>query len=444
MGLLSWLFPSTEDRLAKAERLLADGEYRMARDEIDGIDGSRALRLRGAANEGLKQRNIEEAVACANAGNLEAAKEHLELAASFAESGDPEVRGARRAVREVRQAAKRDQAPESRPIESPGGVFGGALGGGAPTPTAGEGGPAPEIEDPLYSLPPDDPRLRFALLLERYPEDFGKRMAGLGPDFATAVLAIEDGTPEHAVEVLGRFVTVDSVARFERARAASMAGMPDMAESDLVAFAKEEGGHRRIGDTHTAVLLASALAAQARRQEALAVLDDSLRRDGADVSLLVNKAMLMESLGQHAEADEVARLTIRHHPKVMVLYKLMARCRLKAGKRLEAMQVLEAGLTSNCTTGRCGSLPFDVEAGRMLAQLYLEDRQDPQRASELLARIKRNNKSPGWFDGYLEALSARNVEDVRMVDMVKNLGAGLQRGDPRIGLLREAFPGVVA
>jgi len=445
MGLLSWLFPTPEDRMVKAEKLLADGEYRQARDELDEIEGSRAMRLRLAANEGLKQRNIEEAVACANAGNFEAADEHLDLAASFAESGDAELRGGRRVVREIRQEAKRAEKPVSTPMQgAAGGLFGGALGGGGAAPAAGPAGPAPEVEDPLYSLPPDDPRLRFALLLERYPEDFGQRMTALGPDFATAVLAIEDGTPHHAVEVLGRFVSQDTVARFQRARAASMAGMPDIAETDLVAFAKEEGGHRRIGETHTAVLLAGSLASQQRREEALQVLDNSLRQDGADLGLLVNKALLMEALGQFAEADEVARLTIRHHPRTMVLYKLMARCRLKAGKRMEAMQVLEAGLTKNCASGKCGSLPFDVEAGRMLAQLYLEDREDPQRARELLTRIKRSSKKPGWFDAYLEALLARNEEDSRVLDMVKALGAGLQRGDPRIGLLREAFPGVVA
>lgn len=447
MGLLSWLFPTEEDRLAKAERLLADGEYRQARDELDGIEGNTAERLRLLAGDGLKQRNIEEAVAQANAGNFEAAAEHLELAAGFAQSADAEVRGGRRAVREIRTAAKRHEKPISKAVDmgGGGGLFGGALGGGgAPGPAAGVGGPAPEPEDPLYSLPPDDPRLRFALLLERYPGDFGQRMARLGPEFATAVLAIEDGTPQHAVEVLGRFVSEDNVARFERGRAASMAGMPDLAEQDLVIFAREEGGHRRLGDTHTAVLLAGALAQQGRREEALVVLDKTLKNDGADVSLLVNKALLMEALGKYAEADEVARLTIRHHPRQMILYKVMARCRLKSGKRIEAMQVLEAGLTTNCTSGKCGSLPFDAEAGRMLAQLYLEDREDPQRARELLGRIKRVTKKPGWFDGYLEALLARNVEDSRMMEMVKSLGAGLQRGDPRIGLLREAFPGVVA
>ena len=52
------------------------------------------------------------------------------------------------------------------------------------------------------------------------------------------------------------------------------------------------------------------------------------------------------------------------------------------------MQALEGGLAKTCNTpGKCGYQPFDVQAGRMLAQLYLEDRLDPKRASELLTEI---------------------------------------------------------
>ena len=120
-------------------------------------------------------------------------------------------------------------------------------------------------------------------------------------------------------------------------------------------------------------------------------------------------------------------------------HKLMARVRLAAGKRTEAMQALEAGLTSCCPSGTCGAQAFDVEAGRQLAQLYLEDRVDTPRARQLLGRIKRSLRSPGWFEGYLEALIARNEEDPRLSDQVRMLAAGVREDDPRSRMMAEAF-----
>ena len=46
----------------------------------------------------------------------------------------------------------------------------------------------PAGDDPIWSLPPDDPRLRFALLIERYPEHLRARMLELGADFAAAAM----------------------------------------------------------------------------------------------------------------------------------------------------------------------------------------------------------------------------------------------------------------
>lgn len=433
MGLFSWLFPSDDDRMDKAEKALAASEFSNARQELEGIDGPRAEELRMRANDGLKNINVALAVACAESGELDRAREHIQLAANFAQKGDPELRGARRALREARERGGPVEAP--RTLGMSGDVFGM---GGMPQPAEGEApDTGPEGDDALYSLPPDDPRVRFALLLENYPEQLRERIVALGQDYASAVLGIEDGHPEHALDVLAPYVSKDIVARYERGRAAAMAGRHGLAISELQAFVDVEG-HIVAGPHSTALMLAASLARERRPAEAMEVLETALRADPKNVGLRANRAALLEAMGRPEEADEAARLVVRD-ARHMGMYKLMARVRLAAGKRTEAMQALEAGLTSCCPSGTCGAQAFDVEAGRQLAQLYLEDRVDTPRARQLLGRIKRSLRSPGWFEGYLEALIARNEEDPRLSDQVRMLAAGVREDDPRSRMMAEAF-----
>ena len=437
MGLFSWLFPSDDDRMDKAEKLLSIHDFGSARLELEGLEGARAVDLRDAAHEGLKSINVGLAVACAEAGELDSAAEHIELAANFSKSGDPEVRGARRALREARARGGPIAPPKA--LGGGGDIFGGALGGGGmPMPVEGEA-PAggPEGDDALFSLPPDDPRVRFALLLESYPQHLRERIVALGPDYASAVLGIEDGHPEHAIEVLAPFVNTDIVARFERGRAANLAGRHGLAISELSQFVDVEG-HIETGHYDTALLMAASMAREGRAKDALACLEGSLRDRPKHVGLRANRAALLEAVGRPAEADQAARDVVRD-ARHMGMYKLMARVRLKAGKRTEAMQALESGLTTCCASGRCGSQPFDVEAGRLLARLYLEDRVDTPRARELLGRIKRSLKSPGWFEGYLEALVARNEDGANLTDQVRMLKAGIRDDDPRAQMMAKAF-----
>ncbi|MCB9744454.1 MAG: hypothetical protein H6741_35720 [Alphaproteobacteria bacterium] len=441
MGILSWLFPSDEDKLAKATRYLERGEFVLARDTVSSVQDGRADEVRAKAREGLKRLNIEVAVGYARAGEDMKAQEHMELAESFGDPSDPELRGARRALREARAEA-RDARKKPSGLGQAGGAFGGALGDGGALVGFGDGGPvAAEGDDPIFSLPPSDPRVRFAMQMESYPPELRQRLVDLGPEMATAVLAIDEGNAAHAVEVLGQFVEQDSAARFERARAALAAGRLPLAASDLRAFA-EDFGHQEIANQHTGAMLAQALAGQRKLDAALEVLDACLAEEPKNLQLGGLKAHVLEAQDKLAEADELARALIKHSSRQMGLYKLMARVRLKAGKRVEAAQALETALTTNCTSGKCGSLPFDVEAGRMLAQIYLEDRMEPRRAAELIGRIKSNLQEPGWFEGYLDALAARNESSPELNGMVLGLAAGLSQGDPRRRMLGEAFPSV--
>lgn len=417
MGWLSWLFPTDEDRLNKAEKLLEKGEWALARDALGGLGTPAAEAIRARALAGLTALNAQLAAEAAEAGQLDRAAEHIGLAEQFAQPGSPELAAARRALREARQRAKdeaENQAPEA--IELP--------------PNA----------DPIFSLPPSDPRVRFAMAMERWPEDLRLRALALGPEFATAALAVDEGAAPHAFDVLGAFVARDPVARFVRARAALLSEEPRAAVEDLQVFAATFG-HREMAGEHTAVMLAQGLFFLRRGDEALAVIDAQLKIEPGSVQLGGTRAATLEALGRLAEADEQARILVKKAPKELGLYKLMARCRVRAGKRVEAMQALEAGLTTCCESGKCGSLPFDVEAARMLARLYLEDRIETARAMELVGRIVASLKEATWFEGYLEALSLRNAEDPALPARVKTLTLGLASDDPRQAMLRDAFGG---
>ena len=437
MGLLSWLFPSPEDRLTKARNLVDSGEYAQGLNLLEGLDLPEAPGLLQQAKEGLQQLNLKMAVAHANASEFERADEHLELALEFAGSANEAILEARRVVRDLRTSAPEQK--ETRRMAAANGPLG--MGGSGPQVVAGEAG-IDEVEghDDLWSLPPEDPRLRFALTLETYPEDLRERMVQLGPGFAEAVALTDDGQAEKAVKKLGKFVAADPVARYERARAAQSAGKLGMAGSDLATF-RDAVGHQKIGSLHTGAMLAHVLAAQERLDEALEAVESALADDPKELQLLGTRASILEGLGRIEEADDAARTLVKQAPSDMGLYRLMARCRIQGNKPVAAMQVLESGLRTNCSSGRCGSQAFDVESGRMLARLYLENRMETKRADELVNSIHQNIKAPTWFEDYLDALIARNEDAKDALEQARKLlPAANDTDNPRRKMVLMAFP----
>jgi predicted Zn-dependent protease len=274
------------------------------------------------------------------------------------------------------------------------------------------------------------------MLLEAWPEDLRARLLALGSDFAEAVLRLEEGDARGAWEALGPFAAAEPAVRLPRGRAALALGMHARAASELCAFA-EAFGHRRIGGAHTAVLLARALTADRRPEEALDVLRTQRVAD-TDLELAAHEVAVLEALGRLPEADRAGVELLRRAPGDLGVYRLLARIRMKGGERVAAMQVLESGLTRLCRgPGKCGSQPFDVDAARMLAQLYLEDRLEPGRADELLHQIALQVREPAWIDGYLAALRARNRDEPGTAARVRVLARDLPEDDPRLGLLRQ-------
>ncbi len=439
MGFLSWIFPSPADKIAKARRFLARDDPGSARLMLEGLEGEEAQQVRLDAEAGLVRLNLEQARICANAGELPAATEHVQLAANFAgERFGTELRQARRVLREARSSQR--QAAQARAAAKASGPLGGSCcasgscGGGAPvppeTPSAGFGG------DPIFSLPPDHPQVRYALLLEAYPEELRARYMALGRDFAEAVLALEDGQASQAFQRLEAFVEREPAARFQRGLAALQTGQAARAASELRAFGAA-CGHQRLGRVHSAVLLARALGADGRRDEALRVLQQARER-ADDPELMANQVALLEAGGRLAEADALGVELLRLAPRDMGVHKLLARIRLKGGKRMEAMQVLESGLSKLCKgPGKCGSQPLDVDAARMLAQLYLEDRLEPRRCEELLRDIATSGAESSWLDAYLQALRARNQGDPGFQEQARALLRGLPENHPGRAAVQE-------
>ena len=415
MGLLARLFGTDPDaRLKKARRLLEVREFNEARLELEGLDHAEAAPLLEQARQGLVAMNLDEAGGRFRSGDFEGGKEHLELAGVFGATAS-QLRDVRRIAREERARLQAEQ--DAKVNEAV----------------------VPEGNDPLWALPPDDPRIRYALLLEGWPDDLRERLAKLGPDFAKAVMLIEEGQGARSFELLGAFVSKDPVARLERARAAVQAGELPAAASDLATFG-EQLGHQRIGNRHTAVSLAQVLAQLGRAPEALAVVEAQIQTGDADLGLAGMRVSLLEALGTLDKAESAATQLLQKAPKDQGLYRMLSRIRLGRGDRRGATQALEGSLAKTCSNpGKCGNQPFDVSAGRMLAALYLEDRREPARVDELLVELSRSVKQPTWDDRYIAALKSRNDGLPGVDRLARHLVNELTPGDPRLAQVQRAF-----
>jgi len=418
MGFFARLFGTDpESRLAKARKFLEAGAWNDARMEVEGLDGFEAEGIRQRALRGLVELNLEEARLCLIAGDFERSKEHMDLAQQFGATAD-ELREVRRLAREeaaTRKAQAEKEAAErmNREVESEG-------------------------NDPLWSLPPGDPRLRYAMMLEGWPEGLRARLVALGPEFASAVLSLEEGDPKAAYEALGAFVDREPAAHYERARAAEVGGAPSLAAESLAAFG-DKVGHQRIGTMHSAIFHAQVLSRLGRPAEAQLVIEQALKKD-PDLSLQAVRAQLLLANNQPAAAEKSAEQLISVASKDMGLYKLLAMARLAQNKRPGARAALEGGLGSCCSNpGKCGSQPYDVEVGRMLARLYLEDREDPARSEALLGDLAKHVQEPEWEDRYLLALRERNRGGADARSLGEKLARELPPRDPRRGWVSTHF-----
>jgi tetratricopeptide (TPR) repeat protein len=443
MGLLSWLRPTEADVVRRARRLLERRDGLAALRELEGLEGLAASQLREEASAAVVRQALGKARADIEMGGYDVANERLDLATRFSEHRfDAEIRDVRRALREARRTA---------PVETPKVRKASAV--SCATGTCGTGAasdgpvemPSPGFAaDPVFSLPPDDPSVRYAMILESYPESLRAKLLALGGDFAAIALSIEDGRAREAWEELGPFVEREPAAHFQRALAGMESGMHLAAIVDLEHFVAKFG-HMRLGMFHTGVLLARLLASQGRSDEALKVLAEAGQASSQDVEILAVQAHIQENAGDLDAAERSMSEYLRRAGRDLGAWKLLARLRVRKDDRNGAMQALESGLSTCCKgPGRCGSQPLDVGAARMLAQLYLEDRMEAARSDDLLRQISDAAPEPDWVDGYLLALRARNQGDVALRDRVQTLvqeTSGPE--DPRWKLIEQQFAPVL-
>lgn len=434
MGWLSWIFPSPDDRVASARKMMASQRWAEARLEVLELEHPEAADLITACETELARMNLDEAIIWARAGDEGRMAQHLELAEQFHHGGlEERFREARRAMREARaernEAQRRAQEAEAARQMSV-------------DPLGLSGGPN-WLDRPAPSdlLDPDDEEaaVRLALVVESYDASLRASVGALGPAFARAILDLEDGRPDLAVQGLLTLPDDVAVVRYERARAAYTMGDPASAVRELQAFAGLTHAHLDMGRYHTGIFLALCHAEAGRPQEGLRVLR-GLRATSPKLGGALF-AQLLEACGELEEAERVLVDLIRSHPKDNGLYKLLARVRVGGGMRREAMAALESAIAAcDCTPGRCGSQKPDLGVIRGLALLYLEDGVETKRALELAGQAQGLVGEPTWEDAYLVALAARVGRSPEAGRLAEALWEHTPPGDARHARLTQHLP----
>lgn len=433
MGLFDLFRVSPEKRIERAKRALEADDPALARDELDGLDGPQVQALRSEAFDRLVTANLEAAVSWGEAGDEERVRIHLELANEHHLGGrEADFRDARRRLREIRERERaaleeKQRREEARLMRVDPLRMG---------PASGQIS-IPGVEDEVLGEDAEEARARLALVVESYPAKLRASVEDIGPEFARAVLDLEEGRPDLALQSLIVLPDDQPLVRWERARCAQLLGDPKASARELRAFANLAGGHQTIANTHSGVLLAQVLAESGDPHGGLRVLRDVRATEPQAGGVLF--AQLLASVGELAEADTVLRDLIKRYPLEATLYKLLAMVRVQGGERMAAMRALEQGLHQNhCASGTCSARPPDVESKRMLARLYLEDGLETQRALQLLdeAPVKGG---PSWDDLYVEALASKARQDGRLPELVSMLRSHVPEGDPRAERLAEHF-----
>lgn len=401
MGLLSWLFPTADDRVAAAKKYVAQKNWAEARLEVLDLDRDDARRILEQAEHELAKLNLDAAVSWARAGDDRRVQVHMEMAENFHKGGlEEEFRAARREMRELRKSRSEQEERAKREKEAkqmaadPLGLTGGASWLQAP------------VDEGLYDPEREEIEARVALIVEGYPESLRGGVRDLGADFAKAVIDLEEGRADRALQALLALDDANPLVRWERARCCHMLGDPKATAREIKAFAERAGGHHDMGRQHSVELLAQVLTEEGNPKEALRVLRNARATEPDRGGFLF--AQLLFMTGELTESETVLTDMIRKHPRTQPLYMLLAQVRLAGGHRVQAMRALEASQEAVCCTpGKCGSQKPDPNILRTLATLYLEDGIETERAYELADQAFSLIQRPQWGDVYLKALVAK-------------------------------------
>jgi hypothetical protein len=431
MGVLSWIFPSNEDRVTRAKAYFERGKFADARMEVMGIESEDALHLRAQAENELARKNIEAAVSWCQAGDDSRARQHLEIAQNFHAGGlDEDFKEARRSMREIREQQREEEAAKRDEREA-------RIAAMEDSPFHSNNDMSPILEDlKLSGAAAEELEGRLSLLIDAYPSELREHVTS---PLLKAVLDLENGRPDLAIPALLALPDNNPLVCYERARAANLLGDAQAALRSMRTFDRLSDKHYAIGTQHTGILFAQALTQSNLFDEATALLK-RLREQDPNVGGAFY-AQLLSRQGRHQEAEAILVPLIQKYPRQSNLYGLLANVRMAAGHEIEAMRSLEAALeATHCAPGQCGYRPPDVGIIRSLATLYFERDLELERANELAEQAASLVKQPTWDDLYLAGLAARKRHDVQIEPTIQLLWEQTPIEHPRYKRLEKHLP----
>ena len=368
MSLLSRLFGADPTKLViKGERALESNHpaealdlFRRAQDASpdDATVIDRAGEGLAAASRKLVEMNLEEADLSQEAGDLEAARHHLDTALQLCLTDGQRSRVAAREAL-LKEALGAGDGPQR--------LF------------TTEGAIGEEL------LPEEQWEHLLATLDEEVAEDY----MGRSEAFRDALLALNDGRPEEAEPVLREMLEEDDddpLVRFELGRTLLLMEKFSEAAAEM-ALAREDLGFEpldRIGMLQIALMEGDALLNDKRPDEALRLADEALDERGDDVSLLFVKGRSERALGKHDAVEETMGRVTKLQPKLVEATILLAQSRVERDDLDGAAETLEAGIKRHCATGTCQAQPVSAPAARLLAKVYLDQDSKLDRVEDLL------------------------------------------------------------
>lgn len=431
MGVLSWIFPTDQDRISRAETFYERGKFADARMELMGIETDAALGLRTRAENELARKNIEAAVSWCQAGDNGRARHHLEMAQNFHGGGlDDDFKEARRRMRDIREQQREEAAKKLEEREA-------RIAAMEDSPFHAKSDMSPILEElNLSGAAAEELEGRLSLLIDAYPSEFQEYVS---PPLLKAVLDLENGRPDLAIPALLALPDDNLLVCYERARAASLLGDSQATLRSMRAFDRLSDKHYEIGTQHTGILFAQALTQSNKYTEAMELLE-RLRKQDPNVGGAFY-AQLLSRHGRHQEAEAILLPLIQKHPRQSTLYGLLANVRMAAGHEIEAMRSLEAALeATHCAPGQCGYRPPDAGIIRSLATLYFERDMELDRAHELSEQAASLVKQPTWDDLYLAGLAGRKRHDAQVEPTIQLLWEQTPNEHPRYKRLEKHLP----
>jgi tetratricopeptide (TPR) repeat protein len=207
------------------------------------------------------------------------------------------------------------------------------------------------------------------------------------------VLALNEGHPEEAVEVLRRQSSEDPddpLLRFELGRALLASEQFADAATELGA-AREEVGFLaldRVGLLQIGLIEAEALIGAGDAHAAHRVLVEAIDEVGEELGLMFLRGRVEAALGDHDGLEQTMAVVMKKSPQAVDAAIVLAESRIHRKDLDGAVEVLEGGLKRYCATGTCHAQPISLPAARLLARTYLDLERDPGRVEDLLLQVQ--------------------------------------------------------